>query len=153
MPLRIGETFAGYRILRMLGSDGMGKVYLVQHPRLPRHDALKVLRPDVSSDTSLWDGHRQRAGSSTSAGGFRVDLPTAYLPVIESVRTRLGHPGRFSSEGEPDSALRSPHPYGEEGTAGHGLSNGFAYPQRSRKATAGCLMPSRSARTCGLASK
>ena len=32
---------------------GMGEVYLVQHPRLPRQDALKVLRPDVSSDTSF----------------------------------------------------------------------------------------------------
>ena len=53
MPLRIGETFAGYRILRSLGSGGMGEVYLVQHPRLPRHDALKVLRHDVSSDTSF----------------------------------------------------------------------------------------------------
>src|SRR3954451_21125769 len=53
MPLRIGETFAGYRILRLLGSGGMGEVYLVQHPRLPRQDALKVLRPDVSSNTSF----------------------------------------------------------------------------------------------------
>jgi len=53
MPLRIGETFAGYRILRLLGSGGMGQVYLVQHPRLPRHDALKVLRQDVSSDNSF----------------------------------------------------------------------------------------------------
>jgi serine/threonine protein kinase len=53
MPLGIGETFAGYRILRLLGSGGMGEVYVVQHPRLPRHDALKVLRPDVSSDTSF----------------------------------------------------------------------------------------------------
>src|SRR3954447_22882352 len=53
MPLRIGETFAGYRILRLLGSGGMGEVYLVQHPRLPRHDALKVLRPAVSGDTSF----------------------------------------------------------------------------------------------------
>src|SRR5882757_3066128 len=53
MPLRIGETFAGYRILRLLGSGGMGEVYLAQHPRLPRHDALKVLRHDVSSDTSF----------------------------------------------------------------------------------------------------
>jgi len=53
MPLRIGETFAGYRILRLLGSGGMGEVYLVQHPRLPREDALKVLRADVSSDTSF----------------------------------------------------------------------------------------------------
>src|SRR6478609_2994606 len=53
MPLRVGDTFAGYRILRLLGSGGMGEVYLVQHPRLPRHDALKVLRPDVSSDASF----------------------------------------------------------------------------------------------------
>jgi serine/threonine protein kinase len=53
VPLRVGETFAGYRVLRLLGSGGMGEVYLVQHPRLPRHDALKVLRPDVSSDSSF----------------------------------------------------------------------------------------------------
>src|SRR6478735_1116908 len=53
MPLRIGETFAGYRILRLLGSGGMGEVYLVQHPRLPRQEALKILRPDISSDASF----------------------------------------------------------------------------------------------------
>jgi serine/threonine-protein kinase len=36
--LRIGEMFAGYRILRLLGSGGMGEVYLAQHPRLSRHE-------------------------------------------------------------------------------------------------------------------
>ncbi len=50
MPLGIGETFAGYRIVRLLGSGGMGEVYLAQHPRLPRQDALKILRAEVSSD-------------------------------------------------------------------------------------------------------
>ena len=39
-------------LLRLLGSGGMGDVYLVQHPRLPRQDALKVLRPDFSGDVS-----------------------------------------------------------------------------------------------------
>ncbi|WP_293001545.1 serine/threonine-protein kinase [Mycobacterium sp.] len=51
MPLAVGEDFAGYRILRLLGSGGMGEVYLAQHPRLPRRDALKILRTDVSTDT------------------------------------------------------------------------------------------------------
>lgn len=50
MPLRIGETFAGYRILRLLGSGGMGEVYLVQHPRLPRRDALKVLPSSLTTN-------------------------------------------------------------------------------------------------------
>ena len=42
MPLNDGENFAGFRIIRLLGSGGMGEVYLVQHPRLPRRNALKV---------------------------------------------------------------------------------------------------------------
>jgi serine/threonine-protein kinase len=50
MPLADGATFAGYTILRLLGSGGMGEVYLAQHPRLPRRDALKVLAASVSAD-------------------------------------------------------------------------------------------------------
>jgi serine/threonine-protein kinase len=43
-------VFAGYTIVRLLGSGGMGEVYLAQHPRLPRRDALKVLPASVSAD-------------------------------------------------------------------------------------------------------
>jgi len=50
MPLAADTAFAGYTVLRLLGSGGMGEVYLAQHPRLPRQDALKVLRTDVSAD-------------------------------------------------------------------------------------------------------
>ena len=50
MPLTNGSKFAGYVIERQLGSGGMGEVYLAQHPRLPRHDAIKVLRSDISAD-------------------------------------------------------------------------------------------------------
>ena len=51
MPLDEGTTFAGFTVVRRLGAGGMGEVYLVEHPRLPRRDALKVLRPEVSADT------------------------------------------------------------------------------------------------------
>ena len=50
MPLAEGATFAGYTIVRLLGAGGMGEVYLAQHPRLPRNDALKVLPASVSND-------------------------------------------------------------------------------------------------------
>ncbi|MDT7756725.1 MAG: serine/threonine protein kinase, bacterial, partial [Mycobacterium sp.] len=50
MPLQNGATFAGYTVRRLLGSGGMGEVYLVDHPRLPRHDALKVLRESATAN-------------------------------------------------------------------------------------------------------
>ncbi|HKV22063.1 MAG TPA: serine/threonine-protein kinase [Mycobacterium sp.] len=56
MPLAAGQTFADYTIVRLLGSGGMGDVYLADHPRLPRRDALKVLRNDVCADNE----YRQR---------------------------------------------------------------------------------------------
>jgi len=56
MPLADGQVVAGYTILRTLGAGGMGEVYLVQHPRLPRCDALKVLGSAVSRD----EEYRQR---------------------------------------------------------------------------------------------
>src|SRR5436309_254163 len=51
--LHEGEVFAGYTIVRRLGAGGMGEVYLAQHPRLPRRDALKLLAGDVSADPTF----------------------------------------------------------------------------------------------------
>ena len=51
-----GSVFAGYRVEGLLGVGGMGEVYRVAHPRLPRREALKVLPADVSADQE----YRQR---------------------------------------------------------------------------------------------
>ncbi len=54
--LQEGHVFAGYTIVRRLGAGGMGQVYLAQHPRLPRRDALKVLPRELTGN----DEFRQR---------------------------------------------------------------------------------------------
>lgn len=53
MLLGEGQDFAGYTIVRRLGSGGMGEVYLAQHPRLPKLVALKLLNPVVSAEPNF----------------------------------------------------------------------------------------------------
>jgi len=50
VALEPGTVFAGFTIEATLGVGGMGTVYRARHPRLPRSDALKLLRPDLSYD-------------------------------------------------------------------------------------------------------
>ncbi len=83
MPLADGETFAGYEILRILGAGGMGEVYLAQHPRLPRRDALKVLSNAVSHD----DEYRQRFGQEAEM------VATLHHPHIVTIYDRGDNDG------------------------------------------------------------
>ncbi|CAM3567476.1 serine/threonine-protein kinase [Tsukamurella ocularis] len=47
------KEISGYRVVRRLGAGGMGEVFLVEHPRLPRQDALKLLGPHLGDDPSF----------------------------------------------------------------------------------------------------
>ena len=84
MPLASGEEFAGYRILRTLGLGGMGEVYLVQHPRLPRHDALKILPAAMSADNEFRERFNREAELAA----------TLYNPHIVGVHDR----GEFNGQ-------------------------------------------------------
>ncbi|MBS4730652.1 serine/threonine protein kinase [Mycobacterium sp. SM1] len=61
MPLVAGSIFAGYTILRLLGSGGMGEVYLAQHPRLRRRDALKILPESLTVDREFRERFHREA--------------------------------------------------------------------------------------------
>ncbi len=78
MPPGQGDTFAGFAILRRLGSGGMGEVYLVEHPRLPRREALKILPGALTSDNEF----RQRFNRE---GDIAADL---WHPHIVAVHDR-----------------------------------------------------------------
>jgi serine/threonine-protein kinase len=54
-------SFAGYTILRPLGSGGMADVYLAKHPRLPRRDALKVLSEGTTADQEFRERFNREA--------------------------------------------------------------------------------------------
>jgi serine/threonine protein kinase, bacterial len=108
MPLATGATFAGYTILRLLGTGGMGEVYLAQHPRLPRRDALKILGSHVSAD----DDYRRRFISE-------ADLAAAlWHPNIVRVNDRGEFNGRlwismdFVDGTDAASLLRDRYPVG-----------------------------------------
>ncbi|KKE99201.1 serine/threonine-protein kinase [Mycolicibacterium obuense] len=51
MALTAGDVVAGYTVEAVLGHGGMGTVYRVRHPALPRSDALKVLSEQLSQDS------------------------------------------------------------------------------------------------------
>lgn len=80
-----GEVIAGYTILRLLGSGGMGEVYLAEHPRLPRQDALKVLSATVCADSE----YRERFNREADI------VAKLWHPHIVAVHDRGEHQGRL----------------------------------------------------------
>ncbi|MFJ9371661.1 tetratricopeptide repeat protein [Nocardia sp. NPDC101769] len=65
--LGAGAVFAGYRIERLLGEGGMGKVYLARDRDLPRQVALKLLNWAASSDP---DGRRRFLHEAETVAGL-----------------------------------------------------------------------------------
>jgi serine/threonine protein kinase len=49
LPL-VGDDFAGYRLLAVIGRGGMSTVYRAENPRLGNVIALKVMAPELAGD-------------------------------------------------------------------------------------------------------
>ncbi|UGT51172.1 serine/threonine-protein kinase [Nocardia asteroides] len=85
MSVSEGMNFAGYRLERRLGMGGMGTVYLAQHPRLPRKDALKILSDGLTADPAFRERFLREATIAA-----RLNHPN-----LVAVRDRGQHDGRL----------------------------------------------------------
>lgn len=108
MPLSDGDTFAGYTVHRLIGSGEMGEVYLAQHSRLPRLDALRILHEPLSSD----DSYRARFTEAADVAA------TLFNPHIVAVHDRGEEGGRlwlaadYIDGADAGTLLRTDYPVG-----------------------------------------
>src|SRR5438445_13789132 len=75
---RIGTTLAGYRIERLLGRGGMGRVYLAEDTRLGRKVALKLLDPELADDERFRERFSRESRLAAS-----LDHPNV-VPIYEA---------------------------------------------------------------------
>lgn len=68
--LEPGTVFAGFTIERLLGTGGMGSVYLAAHPRIPRKVGLKLLHRSLTDDM-----HTSRMFEREADHAARLDHP------------------------------------------------------------------------------
>ncbi|HSN27724.1 MAG TPA: serine/threonine-protein kinase [Kofleriaceae bacterium] len=62
----LGTVLGGYRITGELSAGGMGQVYKADHEVLPRHAAVKLLRPELTANTEIVQRFFNEAKAATA---------------------------------------------------------------------------------------
>jgi serine/threonine protein kinase, bacterial len=66
MPLVDGATVAGFSVVRLLGCGQIGELYVAEHPRLQRQDALKLVSAELSADPEYRYRFKQETGRAAA---------------------------------------------------------------------------------------
>jgi serine/threonine protein kinase len=105
----VPEMIGSYRVVRVLGAGGTGRVYLGQHPVIGTKVAIKVLFPEIARSTETVERFIQEAQASSQIGsphipryfdfGTTADgLPYAMMEYFdgETLGARLARVGTMS---------------------------------------------------------
>jgi serine/threonine-protein kinase len=66
MPLVIGATAAGFSIVRQLGYEEFGELYVAEHPRLPRQQVLHLIPAELSVDLDYRERFNQESDQAAT---------------------------------------------------------------------------------------
>jgi serine/threonine protein kinase len=97
LPSLVGEIVEGrYRVVERIGSGGMGAVYRVEHLRLQRHFALKLLRPELSDEPGMLQRFERESRLAASVKSEHV------VTIVDSGTSSAGTPYFVMELGDSD---------------------------------------------------
>ncbi len=87
-----GSSLASYRIVKQIGSGGMGKVFEAVRTTLPRRVAIQVLLPDLRATWEMSSRMAQEASILDAASRTGTSSPTTSCSPLPRVRIRFASP-------------------------------------------------------------
>ncbi len=125
-----GQQLGRYHLLQLVGSGGMGEVYLAQDPGINRQVAIKVVRTEVAVYTGTGPGTVPGIGTLSGAGTLGSTDPARLFQREAKAIAMLDHPGILSLYDYGDQNINGMMitylvmPYREEGSLANWLQKG-----------------------------
>jgi eukaryotic-like serine/threonine-protein kinase len=108
----VGQLVGNYRVLHLLGSGGMGEVYVAEHPEMGRRAAVKIIRGEAAPEQVTRFFAEARAAASIKhphivdvfdMGRLPTGAPYILMELLEG--ETLGHRLRKVGRLGPDETL------------------------------------------------
>jgi serine/threonine protein kinase len=122
-----GQQLGRYRLIELVGSGGMGEVYLAQDPGINRQVAIKVVRTEVAAYSGKGPGTMPGIGTMPGTGTLGSRDPARLFQREAKAIAMLDHPGILPLYDYGDQSINGMMltylvmPYREEGSLANWL--------------------------------